>query len=108
MESDSELIQWADLQIKIGTSKAFVERKSAMSALTDILCKHYPILRDAGKLESSLDSLLDRLEDGSIKVVQHAMDCLEQLQSRDAMILQQSGPHIISPKLLGAVASSNK
>lgn len=108
MENDPELILWSELQIKISTTKALQGKKDAMSAFTDLIAKHHTVLRDAGKLDASLDSLLDRLEDGSIKIIQHAMDCCERLQQTDAVILQSGGPQIVSPKLLGAVGSSNK
>lgn len=42
------------------------------------------------------------------QIVQHAMDCLEQIQSHDSMILQNVGLQMISPKLLNAVGSSNR
>eukprot|EP01039_Chlorochromonas_danica_P001542 gene1542-1680_t len=108
MESDSELIHWNDLQIKVSSVKGLQERKEVMTSLTSLIMKHASVLKDAGKLEASLDSLLDRLEEGSIKIVQHAMDCLEQIQSHDSMILQNVGLQVISPKLLNAVGSSNR
>lgn len=69
MENDSELMHWNDLQIKVSSVKGLQERKEVMTSLTSLIMKHGSVLKDAGKLEASLDSLLDRLEEGSIKVI---------------------------------------
>jgi hypothetical protein len=37
--------------------------------MTNMLIKYYSVLRDVSKLETCLDGLLERLNDGSIKVI---------------------------------------
>lgn len=68
LESDPELMQWQNLLIAISTSKNWIDKKEAISKLTELVIKHCLILRDVGKLETCLDGLLERLADGSIKV----------------------------------------
>lgn len=68
LESDPELMQWQGFLITISNTKNWVEKKEALTSLTNILINHYSVLRDVGKLEICLDGLLDRLNDGSAKV----------------------------------------
>ena len=67
METDEELIGLSGLR-NSATAKSWIDRKSAISALTSLVLKHYTVLRDAGKINICLDALLERLEDGSVKV----------------------------------------
>ena len=83
LESDPELMHWQDVLLACGNSKNWIEKKDALTNLTHILIKHYSILRDVGKLETCLDGILDRLNDGSVKVsinlicYFHIMVCLD-------------------------------
>lgn len=49
-------------------SKSWQERKDALDTITDMILLHTNTLRDADKLESCVDRVLERLEDGSVKV----------------------------------------
>ena len=69
MESDPELMQWQTLLVTISTSKTWNEKKDSISKMTDLMIKHHSVLNDVGKLETCLEGVLDRLNDGSTKVM---------------------------------------
>lgn len=109
MDSDPELTQWQTMQMTIATSKQLNEKKDALSFVCNLILKHHSVLRDVGKLEASLDSILDRFEEGSIKIVLHALELFETiLQQEDSILHQCNILQLIAPKLLHAVASTNK
>jgi hypothetical protein len=109
MDADPELQQWQSTVMVISTSKSLNEKKDALSFMGNLILKHYETLRDVGKLEISLDTILDKLTDGSIKIVQHAMDLFEQIATSDKAILESCNIlQFIIPKLLGSVSSSNR
>jgi hypothetical protein len=68
LESDPELLQLSSLLITLTNSKNWMDKRDAMTTLTNIVIKHHSVLREVGKLESCLEELLDRLNDGAIKV----------------------------------------
>jgi len=68
MESTPELQDLQGLLLST-TLKSWTDRRDNMSRLTDVILQHHKVLQDANKLSSCIDSLLDRLEDGSVKVI---------------------------------------
>jgi hypothetical protein len=109
MESDPQLMQWQTMIMTISTSKNWNEKKDALTFMTDLILKHSSILKDVGKLESSLDCVLDRLADGSLKIISHTMDCFEKiLSTNENIILQCNILQFVLPKLFNVVISSNR
>ena len=67
IEATPELASLMDLQAATRV-KAWMERRDAMTKLSEVMVRHYAVLRDANKLAPCVDCLLERLEDGSAKV----------------------------------------
>lgn len=109
MESDPQLMQWQHLVMTISTSKNWNEKKEALSTLTNCIIKHCTILKDVGKLESSLDCILDRFADGSLKIIIHAMDCWENiLANNESVLLYCNILQFIIPKFFPVISNTNR
>lgn len=67
IEQDPELSRLQDF-LAATTVSSWADRKTAIDKVTDLLIRHYDVLRDANKLSACVDCLLNRLEDGSVKV----------------------------------------
>jgi hypothetical protein len=71
MQSTDCLITLPDT-LRLTTSKAWNERQTSLSTLTEIVGEYGEVLRDANKLETCVDAILCRLEDSSVKVCMSA------------------------------------
>lgn len=107
MESDDELQSLPTL-LNTTASNSWTERRDAMTKLTTLMIKHSTVLRQAGKLNNCLDHILERLEDGNVKVNIHTLECLERIHAEDPSILQQNLLPIVAPAMLNSASSSNK
>lgn len=87
---------------------SWTERKTALNRVTEMIIHHYDVLKDANKLGACVDSLLARLEDGSVKVHMHTLECLERIYSEEPLVLQHNLLQIVVPAVLGSAASTNK
>jgi len=88
-------------------SSVWTERRDALTQITDLVAKYMTVLRDASKLNACLDRLLETLEDGSVKVVLHALQCVSRLHE-DAPTVLSSAQHLVLPAMLSVASSSNK
>jgi hypothetical protein len=52
----------------VNSSSSWTDRQDALKAITGLLETYWEILLEAGKLDGCVDCLLERLEDGSVKV----------------------------------------
>ena len=75
-----DLVGLPDLIHTISTSSSSIERQDAIKSLSSILITHWQVMLDAGKLGVYLDCLLERLEDGSVKVAQCTLICLQRIK----------------------------
>ena len=67
IEQDQELSNLSEL-LQNTTVRAWTERNVALDSLTTLMIRHCNILRDANKLSCCLEHILNRLEDGMVKV----------------------------------------
>lgn len=67
IEQDQELSNLSEL-LQNTTVRAWTERNVALDSLTALMIRHCNILRDANKLSCCLEHILNRLEDGMVKV----------------------------------------
>ena len=88
-------------------SQQWSERRNALQHLTDMVINHSSVLRHAGKLDGVMDRILERLEDGSVKVQLFAIDCLQKIHQEVPLVLP-SIQIIALPVLLNAASFSNK
>lgn len=106
LESVEELQGLQALLIKVGDAP-WMEKKQALTQLTSIIITYAYVLREAGKLESCVDNLFGRLEDGSVKVILHALTCIEKI-SYEAPAALLNSQFIVIPAMVSLVCSSNK
>ena len=72
----SELIGLPELILTTSGSSSWSERQEALKTITGMIINYWEVMLDAGKLVACVDCLLERLEDGSVKVVHCALACL--------------------------------
>ena len=106
MDRDEDLLSLPDYYVAL-QSNVWTERRDALTQLSDLMIKHMTVLRDASKLNGCLDRLLETLEDGSVKVVLHALQCISKIQDRAASILS-GAQQIVLSAMLNVASSSNK
>ena len=106
MESNEELLALPTLMTASGNPN-WIERREALSAITDLVTKYATVLRDASKLDACVERLLERLDDGSVKVQQHTLGCLQRLHKESPTILPSMQLFVV-PAFLSAASSSNK
>ena len=105
-----DLVGLPDLTHTITTSSSSIERQDAIKSLSSIIITHWQVMLDAGKLGVYLDCLLERLEDGSVKVVQCTLICLQRIQEDAPGALSHSPALqiVVTSALHVAAASSNR
>ena len=114
IESDSELQALPELFLVVqGLGPQSVDwnaRLDALTRITDAVTGNWEVLRNAGILDNCLDRLLERLEDGSLKVVQHALVCLQRVREEAPVAINssQAAQVALIPALVGASASTNR
>lgn len=106
MESNEELAALSSV-IQCLDSSNWIERREAVTQITDLVGKHATVLRDASKLDSCIEKILERLDDGSVKVQLHTLSCLQRLH-KDSSTILPSMQVVVIPGLLNAASSSNK
>lgn len=67
LESIPELLLLPDIQQRL-QSKNWLERNNALTQLSQIIVDHTDLLQKSGRLDRLVENILDRLEDGSVKV----------------------------------------
>ena len=77
-----------DLVHAAGSSTHWTERQESMKSITTLVNVHWKTLIDESKMAPVVESLLERLEDGSVKVAVCALACLQSI-------------HESTPKALG-------
>lgn len=107
LEEDPQLSKLQEI-LNSTTVKSWLDRITGLNMLTTIMIQHYLILKDGNKLSICLDHILNRLEDGMVKVHMHALHCLNEISDLQPLILQNQFLQIIAPVLLNSIASSNK
>ena len=105
-----DLVGLPDLIHTISTSSSSIERQDAIKSLSSILITHWQVMLDAGKLGVYLDCLLERLEDGSVKVAQCTLICLQRIQEDAPGALSHSPALqiVVTSALHVAASSSNR
>jgi len=106
MESNEDLLALPAL-MTASSNPNWIERREALSAITDLVIKYASVLRDATKLDACVEKLLERLDDGSIKVQQHSLGCLQRVHKESPSILPSMQLFVV-PAFLNAASSSNK
>ena len=91
-------------------SSSWSTRCEALGKITLCVLTYPEVLRDAGRLETCIDRLLERLEDGSIKVVQRALDSVRLIYDTLPTVFtaSQASSVALLGALLAASASANK
>lgn len=86
------------------------ERQEALKSITGFIISYWEVLLEAGKLDGYIDCLLEKLEDGSVKVVHCALACLKRLQGSVPGALGHCSPIqlVIISALHGSASSSNR
>ena len=77
-----------DLVHAAGSSTHWTERQESIKSITTLVNVHWKTLIDESKMAPVIESLLERLEDGSVKVAVCALACLQSI-------------HESTPKALG-------
>jgi hypothetical protein len=67
LESIPELLLLPDIQQRL-QSKNWLERNNALNQLTQIIVEYADVLQKSGRLDRLVENILERLEDGSVKV----------------------------------------
>ena len=106
MDSNEDLLSLPDYYVKL-SSNQWTDRRDALTKVTDIVIKYVTVLRDASKLNHCLDRILDKLDDGSIKVVLHSLSCIHRLHVEVPTLLC-SIQNVVQPALLSVASSSNR
>lgn len=65
------------------------------------------MLRNAGKLDGILERILDKLDDGSVKIQLFALECLQKIHDKVPMLLP-SNQLVVVPLLLNTSSLANK
>ena len=68
-----------DLVHAAGSSTHWTERQESIKSITTLVNVHWKTLIDESKMASVIESLLERLEDGSVKVAVCALACLQSI-----------------------------
>ena len=106
MASDEELLAIPNI-FSLLQSNQWEERKEGVSQMTDLVIKHMTVLRDASRLDGIMDGILDRLDDGSVKVQLHTLQALTRIHNDSSTIfpnMQQSVLYAI----LNSACSGNR
>ena len=105
-----DLVGVPELTHTISTSSSSIERQDAIKSLTSLIISHWQVMLDAGKLGIYLDCLLERLEDGSVKVVHCTLTCLQRIQDDAPGALSPSPALqiVVTSALHVAASSSNR
>ena len=106
LESNSELMMIPDLLNQL-VNQNWIDRRSALNQLTEIVTNHHTILKNANKLDNIVDRILEKLEDGSVKIQLCTLECLQIIHEKVPTILP-SIQLIIIPTLMSVASSSNK
>ena len=106
LESNSELMLIPDLSNQL-LNQNWIDRRSALNQLTEIITNHHTVLKNANKLDNIIDRILEKLEDGSVKIQLCTLECLQIIHEKVPTILP-SIQLIIVPTLLSVASSSNK
>jgi len=69
IEDVPELQNLSDTLTTLSTSKDWQERRDLLSSLTDVIIEQESVLSASGKMESCIDRILERLDDGNTKVM---------------------------------------
>jgi hypothetical protein len=89
------------------TVSNWMDRRNALTELTNVVINYTGVLRDCGKLDGCMDRILERLEDGSVKVQIHTLECLQKI-NQDLPTILPSLQLIVLPALLNAASFANK
>lgn len=89
------------------SSKNWQERRDALTTLSDSMVQNEALFTAANKMEKCMDAILEKFDDGSVKVSTHAVSCARRLQNGFPQLL----PGMLTtslPSVLGAASSANK
>lgn len=89
------------------TVSNWIDRRNALTELTNVVINYPGVLRDSGKLDGCMDRILERLEDGSVKVQIHTLECLQKI-NQDVPKILPALQLIVLPALLNAASFANK
>ena len=99
-----ELIQTAR------SSTHWTERQETLKSITELVVVHWKVMLEALRLDLCVDCLLERLEDGSVKVVICALACLQRIHDEAPGALGHSPALqlVVVSALHGTASASNK
>ena len=106
METIGDLVELPEAVKKL-SSKNWLERNEAISHITDAVLENSGILATAGKLEGILDAVLEKFEDGSVKVCIHAITCMAKVNNALPEVLPSMYSTVV-PAFLLAASSANR
>lgn len=106
----AELIVLPDLLQTVGSSTHWTERQESLKNITALVIAHWKVILDAGRLDPCVDCLLERLEDGSLKVVTCALACVQRLSDEAPGALGHSSARqlVVISSLHNTASASNK
>jgi len=102
----TELVELPALLLNL-SNKNWQERRDAVTHLTDHVLQHYDVLDSAGKVTHCVERIIEIFEDGSVKVVQHAIACIKKIHLEKSSLL----PNMVLtslPAVLNISSSANK
>eukprot|EP00602_Paraphysomonas_sp_CaronLab_P002010 CAMPEP_0185022652 /NCGR_PEP_ID=MMETSP1103-20130426/5358_1 /TAXON_ID=36769 /ORGANISM="Paraphysomonas bandaiensis, Strain Caron Lab Isolate" /LENGTH=1419 /DNA_ID=CAMNT_0027554823 /DNA_START=78 /DNA_END=4334 /DNA_ORIENTATION=+ len=89
------------------SSKNWSERRDSLTTLCDSMLLNYELFAKAGKLQECMESMLERFDDGSVKVVLHAVSCVSRAHAQYPNILSTMLLTSL-PAVLNVESSANK
>eukprot|EP01034_Spumella_vulgaris_P022814 gene22813-28984_t len=107
MESEAELQVLPEI-LSATASKAWTERRDALTRLTEVVVKHASVLKGATKMGACLDAIVERLEDGNVKVITHVLSCIERISVEEPSVLHANLLQVVAPALLNSASSANR
>ena len=106
MESNEDLLHLPAVELALRSAN-WIERREALTQLTELVIKHTTVLRDASRLDGCVERLLEKLEDGSVKIQLHTIALVERVH-KEAPIILPSMQMLVVSSFLNAASSSNK
>lgn len=106
IDTMGDLVELPEILGKL-SSKNWSERNDAISHVTDAIIERSSVLSKAGKLEGLVEAILEKFEDGSVKVCIHALQSLAKVHRRLPEILPSIYSTVV-PAFLTASSSANR
>lgn len=105
MEAEPGLLQLGDWMSMLNTNN-WLDRVDALTSITDAVLNFTDILKNCGKLNSCMDAIIERLQDGSVKCVLHTLQCLHKINRTNPSLLGEN--KILTAQLMTSASSTNR